>query len=177
MAENLCPNCGAPVPEGATACLDCDTPLDAPTEQSATTSLRSTARNTAKAMSILSQSFLETVQSAAENEPPAEPPAEVHNTKILQLVALFFGVFGLHDFMLGNTTKGTIKLAMTALSGGILSPISGLWALIDVLDMDNHAYKCGPEHALEGEGCVKHLCLLLLVLASIITAVVILASY
>lgn len=129
MAENLCTNCGAPVPEGAAQCPYCNTSL--PTQ------------------------------------PVAETPVAavtVHKTANQQTVAFFLGCFGVHDFLLGNPVHGGIKLALTLLSAGVLSWVSAIWALIDMFNMENHKYKCGPGHVLEGKGCIKTCVILLVVL-------------
>ena len=102
-------------------------------------------------------------------------PVTIHKTANQQTVAFFLGSFGVHDFMLGNPVHGGIKLGLTLLSVGVLSWVSGLWALIDMVEMENHKYKCGPGHVLEGKGCVRA-CLALLLLLGIICVVLVMAG-
>ncbi|MEG2348392.1 MAG: TM2 domain-containing protein [Clostridia bacterium] len=47
------------------------------------------------------------------------------------LFGIFFGAFGVHNFYLGYTGKAVAQLLITVLTCGILSPISGLWGLIE----------------------------------------------
>ena len=41
------------------------------------------------------------------------------------------GILGIHNFYLGYTGKGIAQLLISVLSLGFLSPISGLWGLIE----------------------------------------------
>jgi len=47
------------------------------------------------------------------------------------LLAFFVGIFGIHNFYLGYTTKGIIQLVLTITVIGIF--VSGPWALIDFI--------------------------------------------
>ena len=47
------------------------------------------------------------------------------------LLAIFLGVFGVHNFYLGYTGKAVAQLLITLLSCFILSPVSAIWALIE----------------------------------------------
>jgi TM2 domain-containing membrane protein YozV len=47
------------------------------------------------------------------------------------LLGIFLGAFGIHRFYLGYTTIGIVMLLITVLSIGMLSPITGLWGLIE----------------------------------------------
>lgn len=47
------------------------------------------------------------------------------------LLGILLGAFGVHNFYLGNTGKAVGKLLITVLSCGILSPISGIWGLVE----------------------------------------------
>ena len=49
------------------------------------------------------------------------------------LLAAFLGPYGIHDFYLGNTTNGIIKIVLTFCTG-----IGGLiWSLIDLVNLLN----------------------------------------
>ena len=47
------------------------------------------------------------------------------------LLGIFLGSVGVHNFYLGYTSKGLTQLLMTVLSCGILSFVSGIWGLIE----------------------------------------------
>ena len=47
------------------------------------------------------------------------------------LLGIFVGYFGVHNFYLGYTGKGMAQLLITILSCGFLSPITGIWGLIE----------------------------------------------
>lgn len=47
------------------------------------------------------------------------------------LFGIFLGAFGVHNFYLGYTGKAVAQLLITLLSCFILSPISGIWGLIE----------------------------------------------
>ena len=47
------------------------------------------------------------------------------------ILGILLGAFGVHNFYLGYTGKGIAQVLITVLSFGILSPISGLWGLIE----------------------------------------------
>lgn len=47
------------------------------------------------------------------------------------LLGIFLGCFGVHNFYLGYTGKAVAQLLISVLSCFILSPISGIWGLIE----------------------------------------------
>ncbi len=47
------------------------------------------------------------------------------------LMGIFFGGFGVHNFILGYTGKAVAQLLITVLSCGMLSPISAIWGLVE----------------------------------------------
>ena len=49
------------------------------------------------------------------------------------LLALFLGVFGVHNFYLGHTGRGVAQLLITVLTFGLGSIITGIWALIELI--------------------------------------------
>ena len=46
-------------------------------------------------------------------------------------MGILVGFLGIHNFYLGYTGKGIAQLLISVLSLGLLSPISGLWGLIE----------------------------------------------
>ena len=47
------------------------------------------------------------------------------------LMGIFFGAFGVHNFILGNTGKAVAQLLITVLSCGILGAASAIWGLVE----------------------------------------------
>ena len=47
------------------------------------------------------------------------------------LLGIFLGAFGVHNFYLGFNGKAVAQLLITVLSCFILSPVSGIWGLIE----------------------------------------------
>src|SRR5690606_38292038 len=47
------------------------------------------------------------------------------------LFGIFLGVFGVHNFYLGYTSKAIAQLLITILSFGILSFVTAIWGLIE----------------------------------------------
>lgn len=67
-----------------------------------------------------------------------EPKVRIDNSTaksklIAVLLALFFGVFGIHNFYLGYNGKGLAQLLITLISFGFLSGIVYLWAVIEAI--------------------------------------------
>ena len=61
------------------------------------------------------------------------------------LLAFFVGVFGIHNFYLGYTTKGVIQLILSLTGIGML--ITGVWALVEfiMIIMRYGAYGCDAQ--------------------------------
>lgn len=55
------------------------------------------------------------------------------NRFVAAIFAFFLGIFGVHNFYLKKTGRGVAQLLLTVLSFGILSPIVGIWALIEAV--------------------------------------------
>ncbi len=47
------------------------------------------------------------------------------------IMGILLGAFGVHNFYLGYTGKAVAQLLITVLSCGCLSPVSGIWGLIE----------------------------------------------
>ena len=55
-------------------------------------------------------------------------------SKLVAIVlALFLGIYGVHNFYLGYNKKAIIQLLITFLTLGVGSIISGIWAIIDII--------------------------------------------
>jgi TM2 domain-containing membrane protein YozV len=76
--------------------------------------------------------------SAYGDEVPAQEPAvqpPKNRTSYIILGALL-GAFGAHNFYAGYRKKAGIQLAITVLTLGFCSPMSWMWAVIDICTID-----------------------------------------
>ncbi len=55
------------------------------------------------------------------------------------LLAVFLGSFGIHNFYAGYKSKAIAQLLISILSLGILSPISWIWAIVEVCTVTKDA--------------------------------------
>lgn len=55
------------------------------------------------------------------------------------LLALFLGGFGIHNFYAGYNRKGLIQLLLTVVSCGLLSLVSVIWAIVDIVNVTKDA--------------------------------------
>lgn len=73
----------------------------------------------------------------AQPEQPAQPqPAVVKEPKsrlVYIVLGALLGAFGVHDFYIGKTKEGIIKLAITLLSCTYLAIVSWIWAIVDIV--------------------------------------------
>ena len=63
------------------------------------------------------------------------------NKIVMALVAFFLGFIGIHNFMLGETKKGIVKIVFTL----CLAPVAGILALIDTIKILMDKYVVDPE--------------------------------
>ena len=61
---------------------------------------------------------------------------------VIALVCFFLGGLGIHNFMLGETKKGVVKIVLSCLCG-----IGGILALIDFIKILLDKYEVNPEKA------------------------------
>ena len=104
----ICKNCGNQMEDNAAFCTNCGTAVEAApvVEQSAPV-------------------------TATVVEQPAVAPAAPKSKTIAVILAWFLGAFGVHNFYLGDTTKGAIKLAITVVSCGTLAIVSAYWGMAE----------------------------------------------
>lgn len=63
---------------------------------------------------------------------PVAPVGMEQKSKLTAgLLGIFLGALGIHNFYLGFTGKALAQLLISALSCGVLSPVSGIWGLIE----------------------------------------------
>ena len=112
IGKGFCPNCGKEVPENATICLGCGISL-------------------------------------AEQKNEAAPEAEKKNNKlggqdktVMILIALFIGGLGIHNFMMGETKKGIVKIVFS-----LCFYIGSILALVDFIKILTDKYEVNPDKA------------------------------
>ena len=105
----LCPNCGNPVMPGAAVCQTCGAPLMPPVQQ--------------------------------PMQPMQQNGAYLNgqDKTVMALICFFLGGIGIHNFMMGETKKGVMKIVFAFLCG-----ISGIFALIDFIKILMGSYKVDP---------------------------------
>ena len=62
------------------------------------------------------------------------------NKTVIALICFFFGGFGIHNFMMGETKKGVFRLCMCLVCG-----LGGIFALIDFIKILTNTYVVDPE--------------------------------
>ena len=63
--------------------------------------------------------------------PPTLPNTERKSKLVAGLLGILLGVFGVHNFYLGNTSKGLAQCLITVLSLGIFAAVSAIWGLVE----------------------------------------------
>ena len=110
LCTMFCPNCGNPVMPGAAVCQTCGAPL-----------------------------------MAAPMQPPMQPMQQNgaylngQDKVTMALICFFLGGLGIHNFMMGESKKGIMKIVLAFLCG-----ISGILALIDFIKILTGSYKVDP---------------------------------
>ncbi len=95
---SFCQNCGQPTMPNAVVCTACGSALNGYNPN----------------------------QSYAQNQSPY-PETEQKSKLAAGLLGIFLGAWGIHNFYIGNTTRGVIQLLLTIFSCGI----AGIWGFIE----------------------------------------------
>ena len=66
---------------------------------------------------------------ALDKVAPANPGGK--SKLVAGLMGIFFGCFGVHNFILGYNGKAVAQLLITVLSCFVLSPVSAIWGLVE----------------------------------------------
>ena len=77
-------------------------------------------------------------QSHAMGMAFANPPQELKSKEVTGLLCIFLGWLGIHDFYVGKTTLGVVKLVLTCLV--VSSFIVGIWVIIDLICILSGSY-------------------------------------
>ena len=114
-----CKNCGNTINENAAICVQCGCATGTGSNYCPTC-----GQPTAPGAAVCTNCGV-----ALTAEAPAAPGAKSKLTA--GLLGIFLGVFGVHNFYLGFTGKAVAQLLISVLSCGFLSPVSGIWGLIE----------------------------------------------
>ena len=92
---------------------------------------------------------------AQQNYTYAQPPAAYptylpRNKYVAAALALFFGIFGLHNFYLGYTGKGVAQVLISVLTFGIGAIAVMIWAIVEAIQILTADY--GTEHHRDARG-------------------------
>jgi TM2 domain-containing membrane protein YozV len=81
----------------------------------------------------------EPVLAPVETEPASALQGEPKNRTTFIVLGALLGAMGAHNFYAGYTKKGVIQLAITVVTLGFASPMSWIWAIIDIctVNQDN----------------------------------------
>ena len=111
--QAICVKCGIKVGDGNAFCYNCGKPVDANAEVclNCGVALKKAAGDLAGQDKI-----------------------------VMILICLFLGGLGIHNFMMGETKKGVVKIVTTFLCG-----IGGILALIDLIKIATNKYVVDPD--------------------------------
>ena len=115
----VCPKCNAALSLAATACSVCHTSF----------------------LPVEDRRRVPTFSSSTANLTRPGEPVEGNRWVIAMILALFFGVFGVHRFYLGYTSLGAAMLGLTLVGfltfcvgiGFVFLTAVGIWATVDLL--------------------------------------------
>lgn len=112
----FCKNCGQPIDPGAAICVHCGF-----AKGTGTNYCQNCGQPVAPGAAVCTScGFATTVASAANGQ---------KSKLVAVLLAFFLGGIGIHDFYLGYTKNGIIKIVLTVCTG----VGGGIWALIDFI--------------------------------------------
>lgn len=77
-------------------------------------------------------------QNHAMGLPFTNSPQELKSKEVTGLLCIFLGWLGIHDFYVGKTTLGVVKLILTCLV--VSSFIVGIWVIIDLICILSGSY-------------------------------------
>ena len=97
-----CPNCFAPIAPDATVCPSCGIPLPQPSRYDAPPHIL---------------------------RPPVEPP---RSRLVAAFLALFFGIFALDDFYLGDTAIAVVRCVISCFTWGVGG---ALWGFVNAIKL------------------------------------------
>lgn len=111
--QAICLNCGVKVGDGTTFCANCGNPV---------------------------QPGAEVCMSCGFAVKKAGSDLAGKDKLTMILICLFLGGIGIHNFMMGETKKGIVKIVATFCCG-----LGGILALIDLIKIATDKYEVDPE--------------------------------
>lgn len=111
--QAICLNCGVKVGDGTTFCANCGNPV---------------------------QPGAEVCMSCGFAVKKAGSDLAGKDKLTMILICLFLGGIGIHNFMMGETKKGIVKIVATLCCG-----LGGILALIDLIKIATDKYEVDPE--------------------------------
>ncbi len=111
--QAICLNCGVKVGDGTTFCANCGNPV---------------------------QPGAEVCMSCGFAVKKAGSDLAGKDKLTMILICLFLGGIGIHNFMMGETKKGVVKIVATLCCG-----LGGILALIDLIKIATDKYEVDPE--------------------------------
>lgn len=100
MAENVCPQCGAPVAPGATECKYCGEAIAAPVQAAAA----------GFQQGMNGQPVQVFVQQNGMNNDGIDPSWPIKNKVVAGILAILLGGIGVHKFYMGKVGLGIVYL-------------------------------------------------------------------
>lgn len=125
-----CRNCGRKIEDDRELCEECEAKLK-------TETVNNDAQKVEVVEEVVNNNPINDNSSTNTNSAntTSNNGARVTNEQKSKLAAglfgIFLGTFGVHNFYLGFTGKAVTQLLITVLSCGFLSPVSGIWGLIE----------------------------------------------
>lgn len=130
-----CTQCGKAMDEAYQNCPYCGTKADIQEPETNNTQFNQEPCGSTFAYGAPGTENAYTQQPPRQGDIPEYIPAPIpqRSAYVAAFLALFFGIFGLHDFYLDRTTKGIIKLLVSVLGCGIGAVIIEIISIIDAL--------------------------------------------
>lgn len=121
-----CKNCANPMDQNAVFCVKCGFPAG-----QGNAFCPNCGNPTIPGAAVCTQCGVSLGMGGPVPVQPMAPGAEQKSKMAAGLFGILLGAFGVHNFYLGFTGKAVAQLLITVLSCGALSPISGIWGLVE----------------------------------------------
>ncbi len=117
-----CMHCGKQVDINSTFCPECGQRL------------KEEKKHCQNCGGIIEEGMLHCPYCGFSIKPQYQKPFSSKSKMAAGLLAIFLGTLGIHNFYLGNTSKGVLQIALTFggfLTCGLTSISCGIWALVE----------------------------------------------
>lgn len=125
-----CKNCGRKIEDDRELCEECEAKLKTETVNNDAQKVE-VVEEVVNNNPINDNSSTNTNSANTTSNNGARVTTEQKSKLAAGLFGIFLGTFGVHNFYLGFTGKAVAQLLITVLSCGFLSPVSGIWGLIE----------------------------------------------